>query len=68
MADLQTFTFVFTPEQVNEIASCMQKGPFDLVTKYLTEFRRQIQAQSPQAAPPAPPGNGAEQPEAPPSG
>lgn len=42
---MNTYTFTFTLEQVNEIVGCMNKGPFDLVTKCLNEFRRQMQAQ-----------------------
>lgn len=60
----QQYNLTFTLEQVNEIVTCMQSGPFNLVTKYLGEFRRQIQAQEKKddAQPLAPPANGGEAP------
>jgi hypothetical protein len=61
---MQTFTFTFTPDQVNELVACMQKGPFDQVNKMLQELRRQMEAQQAPAAPaPQPPANGEERPQ-----
>jgi hypothetical protein len=61
---MQTFTFTFTLDQVNELVACMNKGPFDQVSKMLGELRRQMEAQQKPDAPPVqPPANGQEQPQ-----
>lgn len=61
---MQTYTFTFTLDQVNELVACMQAGPFGQVSKCLTEIKRQMDAQQVKpgdrdtAPQPAPPGNG----------
>jgi hypothetical protein len=54
---MQTFTFTFTLDQVNELVACMQDGPFGKVSKVLGELRRQMEGQN-VPAPAPPPGNG----------